>query len=771
MGTGSDRSLLIFQVLFVLILSLFVEYFAGMANCAHYSRSELLEIQACSNHKISRHILATIPQELRVKCGHEKYCFRRKRGQRGGIRRRLYRRKFKPPLPSIILANVRSVTNKIDELRFLAVKHHAYRDSCAIALTETWFSDHIVDDSVALENFALFRGDRTSQSGKSRGGGVALYVNSRWCTNAIVKNRVCTPDVEILCVQCRPFYLPREFSCVVFVVVYVPPSSDTTRAAESIADVTNVAANSKPDAPIIIVGDFNQCSLHDVLPTFQQFVNCATRDCNTLDLVYCNVKNAYKVRALPQLGRSDHIVLHAIPEYQQKLKTSKPIEREITFLDEEGTEKLRGCLACTDWKVLLKSSADLHEATEVVSGYIAFCTDVCSEKKTVKIYPNTKPWITGEIKQILREKHKLRKSGDKETMKSIQKKLEEKIKEGKRMYKHKLLRSVKQGDLRGTWQCLNTMTDRGKRSRQPDASLDFVTELNKFYCRFDKQDPLLEGRQGPPHKTEDKPITITEDEVNMRFKHISERKAAGPDGISNKVLKLCSKELAGVFCHLYNQSLNECRVPRIWKTSNIIPVPKKSNATEMNDFRPVALTPVPMKILEKIVKKHLMKDVEQHLDPMQFAYRGKRSVEDAIITLTHKIKEHLEQLNTYVRILFIDFSSAFNTISPAILHLKLSSFPVNSFSRQWILDFFLDRPQFVSVGTYRSPTLTVSTGAPQGCVLSPSLYAIYTTDCTARSDDNLVLKFADDTAVVGRVKDSDSEDGYYHIHIWARHIA
>ena len=140
------------------------------------------------------------------------------------------------------------------------------------------------------------------------------------------------------------------------------------------------------------------------------------------------------------------------------------------------------------------------------------------------------------------------------------------------------------------------------------------------------------------------------------------------------------------------------------------------------------------------------------MDPHQFAYRTNRSTEDAIAIALHSALNHLEVRGSYVRMLFIDFSSAFNTIIPDILIPKLTNLGLPPSTCSWIKDFLTNRPQQVKTGPHLSSTRTLSTGSPQGCVLSPLLYSLYTSDCRPAHPDNIIVKFADDTTVVGMIR-------------------
>ena len=162
-----------------------------------------------------------------------------------------------------------------------------------------------------------------------------------------------------------------------------------------------------------------------------------------------------------------------------------------------------------------------------------------------------------------------------------------------------------------------------------------------------------------------------------------------------------------------------------------------------------------MKSFERLVLSHLKSITDPLLDPLRFAYRANRSVDDAVTMALPFILQHLDSAGTYARILFVDYSSAFNTIIPTLLQDKLSQLHVPDSTCRWITDFLSDRKQHVKLGKHVSNSLTISTGSPQGCVLSPLLFSLYTNSCTSSHQSVKLLKFVDNTTLIGLISGGD----------------
>ena len=205
------------------------------------------------------------------------------------------------------------------------------------------FDPSIPDSAIVPEGVSIHRQDRTTNSGKSKGGGVCCMVNNLWCSDVEIISLYCSPDLEHLMIRCRPYYIPREFTSVVVTAVYIPPHANTNQALDKLHAVINRTESSRPKAAFIVASDFNNAKMRKVLPRYHQHISCPTRGANTLDHVYTPFRDVYKALPRPPFGKSDHVSVLLLPAYRQNLKRHRPVTRTIQRGNDQSDSALRDC--------------------------------------------------------------------------------------------------------------------------------------------------------------------------------------------------------------------------------------------------------------------------------------------------------------------------------------------------------------------------------------------------------------------------------------------
>lgn len=169
----------------------------------------------------------------------------------------------------------------------------------------------------------------------------------------IVREEVCTADIELLTVSIRPFYLPREFQQLFISLVYIHPKSDVQKATDIISQVVHRYQLHSPDSPHFIMGDFNKCSLEGVL-NFQQYIDCPTRHKKILDLLHGSIQDAYRSFSRPPIGRADHNAVLLQPCYKPVLQRVRPVTRSFQRWTDDNILQLQDCFDRTEWDIFLK---------------------------------------------------------------------------------------------------------------------------------------------------------------------------------------------------------------------------------------------------------------------------------------------------------------------------------------------------------------------------------------------------------------------------------
>ena len=215
-----------------------------------------------------------------------------------------------------------------------------------------------------------------------------------------------------------------------------------------------------------------------------------------------------------------------------------------------------------------------------------------------------------------------------------------------------------------------------------------------------------------------------------------------------KIASLLAPKLAVIFRALFRKG----SFPVCWRTANVTPLPKGSSSSiHPGDYRPISITPVLSKIFERLLAKRLNRflDINNLLPSSQFGFRKGLSTSDALVYITHDMQAALDAGHES-RVISLDFSSAFDRVNHRALLSKVRSIGIGGRFHQVLSEFLKDRRQRVTVDGCFSSFSPVVSGVPQGSVLGPLLFIIYTSDMWCGIESNMVA-YADDTTIYATI--------------------
>ena len=237
-------------------------------------------------------------------------------------------------------------------------------------------------------------------------------------------------------------------------------------------------------------------------------------------------------------------------------------------------------------------------------------------------------------------------------------------------------------------------------------------------------------------------------DIDTVYKYLNEIKsnAMGPDNLNIHMLLLCSPKIIQVLVNIFNSSFLDCIFPDAWKISTVLPLPKKANINTFGELRPISVLSPVSKVLEKIMAKQIREHIVKYniLPERQSGFRPKYSCTTALLDVIDDILLDIDKGETTTLIL-LDYSKAFDKINHKLLIIILRHIGLSDSAINLIKSYLSNRMQMVKTTKGVSDVGQLHCGVPQGSVLGPLLFCIYTFNIVNCLKYCKSYQYADDT--------------------------
>ena len=662
----------------------------------------------------------------------------------------------------VMFANVQSIVNKLDEIRALM----QIQSPDIFAVTESWTNDDIGNDVLRIQGYEIIDRLDRNDTDRGRGGGIIVYA----------KNNVdiMAEDGKTSFNQCSTVKINSKGEDVRLHVIYRSPNSAKTNDEDLCKWMREMRGQN------VLIGDFNFPDIDWSLGTagsrgrefydttmemfMEQHITEAThRSGNILDLVLCDQEIMVTgVTMEGRVGKSDHdIVVFNLCVTKPK----DPGHRLLPNYRKAEFEKMREALRKTDWKEAMNGKS-------VNENWIAWkerIKNLMSEYIPMKRRRNfdEPQWMDSEVKKSIRKKKeawKKMKQSNRATDKEEYKKCVKEVKKKIRNKKNALERRVMMGR-KSNPKSFYAYINSAKKTRNKIGPLknedgvavtdprELAQILNKQYVSVftRSQDDVEESDLHMEVHLED--ISITHERIVEAIDKINEQSASGPDGIPARVIKELKQEIKTPLALLFRQSMDEGVIPDEWRDAEVTPIFKKGSKAEPANYRPVSLTVIVGKVMERLVKNTLMDYVEKngHLSDAQHGFRAGRSTQTNLIEFLDVTTKWMDEGKAF-DIVYLDFSKAFDKVCHRRLIKKLKNIGVGGKILAWLKNWLTGRRQRVRVDDKFSDWVEVLSSVVQGSVLGGTLFDIFIDDIRRVVLDALIQMFADDTKVATTIE-------------------
>ena len=484
---------------------------------------------------------------------------------------------------------------------------------------------------------------------------------------------------------------------------------------------------------------------------------------STLDLIFTNYpEKISETRALVR-GYSDHRLILATRFTKNICERDRYTKKRSykNFDEHSFIQKIRD-LSMLD----VYLCQDAGEAADLLTGKLNSVLDNMAPVRKIQTRTNFAPWMTADVKLQMEARDAAQKKAidsnneeDWEVYRKTRNKVTVEIKLGKSEWQRKKLESC-QGDpgkvwgsILGflNWSSTSSPTKLYFSNRLETSPAKMANIMNRYYITkvtdiraalpppsTDPLGPLKRMMSGCPTEFQLKPVHP--DTVDKIMRNMKNSRSCGLDNIDSYILKLVRKEIIAAVTHIVNLSITTSVFPSSYKISKVVPLYKsKGDRMEPSSYRPVALLPIISKILERCVYIQMLEYMENptgvedirdrtsYFHPCHHGFRGNHSTATAVLQMYDTWMDALERKDL-TGLALVDMSAAFDCVDTGLLLQKLECYGFGRHARQWVWSYMTERTQVVSLEGSLSSALRIHVGVPQGSILGPLLYIMFTNE-------------------------------------------